>query len=404
MERFLRVKTTPQERKLLRMALHHMRVVTLADIADPTGTYIPGDRLTGSWRANTAWEWPKQPQPPKKAFATLRRLLRNTICQYDSPYQPIDSDLAITEPMGDWLPVERNVIHDCLRCDDTIYCYSPGEGFTSYSKRGESGFFNLTGTVESVPIHAYPISIVTIDKNQVWTMKRFRRQTQPEPGKPAPGRVLFDNLNRQGHIKGASDGSLLRDDGIMTAGWLIANNEDEKTAAIFAVTNISSLSSYRAELEGTFRLLKHIDYLGMSPDEVTHWCNNEAAVNATNMQSIHTPGDMLSPDMDIILAILHHKQRMSYTIQCKHVLAHQDTKKRKSKEEKDREKKLKAKERRARIREVDVGDGTHTPSPESSPSHSTTSDNSNGLDSTISSPRQELASTGLSDEAQMNVA
>ena len=43
MERFLRVKTTPQERKLLRFALHHMRVVTLADIADPTGTYIPGD-------------------------------------------------------------------------------------------------------------------------------------------------------------------------------------------------------------------------------------------------------------------------------------------------------------------------------------------------------------------------
>eukprot|EP00956_Cyclotella_meneghiniana_P037216 scaffold135608_cov56-Cyclotella_meneghiniana.AAC.1 len=149
--------------------------------------------------------------------------------------------------MGEWLSVERNMIHDCLRYDDTIYYYSPGEGFISYSKHGESRFFNLTGTVESVPIHAYPISIVTIDKNQVWTMKRFRRQTQSEPGKPALWRVLFDNLNRQGRIKGASDGSLLRDDGIMTAGWLIANKEDEKTAAIFTVTNINSLSSYTAQ-------------------------------------------------------------------------------------------------------------------------------------------------------------
>ena len=69
MEEFLRVKTTPLERKHLRMALHFMRVVTLADIADPKGSMIPGHKLTGDWRANTAGEWPKQPQPPKTAFA-----------------------------------------------------------------------------------------------------------------------------------------------------------------------------------------------------------------------------------------------------------------------------------------------------------------------------------------------
>ena len=141
MERFLRVKSTPLERKHLRMALHFMRVVTLADIADPIGSTIPGHKLTGDWRANTAWEWPKQPQPPRTAFATLRRFLRNTICQHDSPYQPIFSDLTITEPLGEWLAVERNILHDCLRHEDTIFCHTPGEGYTlSMTGKGQTAY------------------------------------------------------------------------------------------------------------------------------------------------------------------------------------------------------------------------------------------------------------------------
>lgn len=125
-------------------------------------------------------------------------------------------------------------------------------------------------------------------------------------------------------IKGASDGSLFRDQEVMTAGWILANDTEHMTAAVFVISSVSSLSSYRAELEGTFQFLKHIEYLDMSPEEVRHWCDNEGAVEATNTTAINTPGDMLTPDADIILAILHHKRKTKVASECIHVLSHQD--------------------------------------------------------------------------------
>jgi hypothetical protein len=191
----------------------------------------------------------------------------------------------------------------------------------------------------------------------------------------------------------------------MTAGWLLANDTEHMTAAVFVITSVSSLSSYQAELEGTFRLLKHIEYLNMSPDEIRHWCDNEGAVSATNTTTIHTPGGMLAPDADIILAILHHKRKTGIQSECKHVLSHQDTKKKKSKEDKEQEKKVKLRERRARIREVDVGEGTHAPSPEPSPPSSPVSQgNDSSMLPNSPAPRREIDPKDLSDEALMNMA
>jgi hypothetical protein len=192
----------------------------------------------------------------------------------------------------------------------------------------------------------------------------------------------------------------------MTAGWLLANDTEHMTAAVFVISSISSLSSYRAELEGTFRLLKHIEYLEMSPEEIRHWCDNEGAVAATNTTALRSPSDMLAPDADIILAILHHKRRTGINSECKHVLSHQDKKKKRSKEEKEQEKKTMQRERRARIREVDVGEGTHAPSPEPSPPSSPSSISNELRRKPCSrAPRRELGTVDdLSDEALMNMA
>ena len=175
------------------------------------------------------------------------------------------------------------------------------------------------------------------------------------------------------------------------------------TAAVFVVSNINSLSSYRAELEGTFRLLKHIEYLGMTPEEVTHWCDNEAAVLDTNKTEPACPSELIGADADIILAIMHHKRKTGIKSTCHHVHAHQDEKKRKTKEEQLEEKKQSRAERRRRIREVDVGDGTHAPSPPPSP-HSDSSITDKSHKSRLSLPRRELGRKDLSDEAMMNIA
>jgi hypothetical protein len=402
MERFLSVKTTAQERCQLRMVLHWLRVITLADIADPAGCYVPGHKLTGEWQAHSPFEWPKQPKPSKKAFALFRKFIRNTVCMEESPWQPVGTDLKISEPLGKWFTdVQRNVTPECCRTEDSLYYRDEETNFISkYNLSGPRGFFQYDGEVDTIPAEAH------LDGDKIWTRRKYRRTTRISSHKKKPGTILHDNLRRDGRkIKGASDGSLFRDEEVMTAGWLLANDTEHMTAAVFVISSVSSLSSYRAELEGTFRLLKHIEYLDMSPEEVTHWCDNEGAVGATNTKALQTPKDALAPDADIILAILHHKQKTGLNSECKHVLSHQDTKKRKTKEEKLQEKKQQQRERRARIREVDVGEGTHAPSPESTPPPSPSSETSDPSTEPRSLvPDRELGKKNLSDEALMNIA
>jgi hypothetical protein len=79
MEQFLLVHSTPKQRRQLRQVLHWLQVITLADLVDPTGHFIPEGRLTGDWQAKSNLEWPRQPRPDKAAFATFRLFLRNTI-------------------------------------------------------------------------------------------------------------------------------------------------------------------------------------------------------------------------------------------------------------------------------------------------------------------------------------
>ena len=401
METFLCARTTRRERKLLRMALHWMRVITLADLADATGTHIPGERISGNWRARSTLEWPRQPRPPKKAFTVLRRVLRDTLCPEVSPWLPWYLDYTLAHPLGQWHNVPRHVIADCVRTEDHIYKYDEDVNLTfSFKIDGASGMFSPAGEVESVPDHAYPIACQFVDGNRLWTRKKYRVREIIPVTRNKPGIIHQNTLPPNvKHLRGASDGSLLEHERIMTAGWLLAADCDQMMTATFVISGISSLSSYRAELEGTFRLLKHIEYLNMTPEEVKHWCDNESAVTANNITET-CPSMMIAPDADIILAILHHKRGITASVDCQHVLAHQDTRNRVSKEDKEREKKQEAKERRRRIREVDVGEGTHAPSPPSSPQHSTSDD----PDTHLPSPHRELGPNDLSDEAQMNVA
>lgn len=67
------------------------------------------------------------------------------------------------------------------------------------------------------------------------------------------------------------------------AAWIIPTNEQEFVKACYLMTNVSSVNSYRAELEGVFRSLYHMQYLGMDPEEtVTQWFDNESGVQTSN--------------------------------------------------------------------------------------------------------------------------
>jgi hypothetical protein len=182
----------------------------------------------------------------------------------------------------------------------------------------------------------------------------------------------------------------------MTTAWIIADSADSHLTATAVLHNVSSLSSYRAELEGAYRLLYHIEQLNLSPEEIIHWCDNEAAVAANQLDKLWSPSAALAPDADVILALIALKKKMNTSITCRYVPSHQDTKKKiKSTREKKREYKKKLQERRRRIREIEIDGGTHAPSPEAS-SDSEAED--------LEPTRELVPEKVLSEQAQMNVA
>jgi hypothetical protein len=161
-----------------------------------------------------------------------------------------------------------------------------------------SGFFDFDDYIDATPGNAQPISCQFIDSDKIWTKKPFIQHTHTVEILP-PGELVHDTLKGpQISIKGGSDGSFYPDDKVMTA-WIIAEDETNFTSACTVIRNVSSLSSYRAELEGIFRLLRHIDWLRLTPEEVRHWCDNKGAIKANR----------LAPDADLILAIMAIKKR-----------------------------------------------------------------------------------------------
>lgn len=189
-----------------------------------------------------------------------------------------------------------------------------------------------------------------------------------------------------------SDGSVFHEKRVAAAAWIIASDHDSMTSACFVLCNVSSVSSTRAELEGSFRSLKHIEYLGLEPEETERWIDNLTAVRASDSSFKMKPKNMLDPDADLVLAIQAITKSLTRKDSCKHVYSHQDERKIGMEKEKKREYLA---EKRQRIRSVFIDGGMHAPTPEqSSDSELDCSDE----------PKRELARNGLSDDAHLNNA
>ena len=94
------------------------------------------------------------------------------------------------------------------------------------------------------------------------------------------------------------------------------------------MTNTESLTSYRAELEGVFRSLYHIEQLGIHPREgIKQWCDNKAGVEGSNARPTKMKA-MIEPEADLLLAIHDLRSRTKYRAYSHHVYGHQDTKRR----------------------------------------------------------------------------
>jgi len=100
----------------------------------------------------------------------------------------------------------------------------------------------------------------------------------------------------------------------------------ETSLCNFPLTNISSYTSHRIELEGIFHALHHLDLLNIMPKMVEQWCDNEQAVKDSTTTP-DGPSMMIKVEADIILAIHHLRNRFPFHTNIKHIYGHQDTKK-----------------------------------------------------------------------------
>ena len=135
--------------------------------------------------------------------------------------------------------------------------------------------------------------------------------------------TLFNPRSDVLHL--GSDKSVRLVDKVATCTWMVMDTNSTYMQACFLLRNMNSFTSYRSEVEGVYRCLCRIQFLNLKPVEIQQWCDSKSAVDNSNL-NLSTPGAMISPDADILLAIQHLRlQMVSSTITCQHVYRHQDT-------------------------------------------------------------------------------
>lgn len=327
MEAFARLEwMTPLKLERLNSVRLYLRVVTIADLADEGGTYIPDGMLCGDWQAGSDLHWPAQPCPPKTWWALFRKSLRHSFCTGTSPYQKPDRCMYLDTKLGKWYDVPHNTWYRCYRSADCLYYRGLEDRVLQrFKQTSTSGLYAYDANVESVPDDCHPVPHQIIGE-KVWTQKphtiiRQRKRKDLEPGHQMTNTI--HNLHTENIVLG-SDGSVHIANEAAAAAWIIHAGPDEEMQAVVLTAGMTSLSAYRTELEGVFRCLKHVKYLGLTHRDIKQWCDNKQAVISVD-QPIYSPAGMVGADADIVLAIHHLISNEEWTHQIRHVYAHQDT-------------------------------------------------------------------------------
>lgn len=324
MDYFTRIPgiTTTDLRKANAVRLY-MRVLTISDLVDPTGRFIPDDMLTGEWQAGSDIYWPHQVNPPAAFWATFRRCLRQSFCTGTSPHQPVTAGMDLDTPLGLWLPVPRHTWFDVCRTRDNVY-WRVDSTIRKLASTHHPGLYVFEEEVDSIPLDAHPIIFKQVGSS-IWTHRHYRMGTPHELEQLPPGLTISDTLTScPNFLLVGSDASTHLSSGISTCAWMITAGQ-QHIQGCCNITNVSSVTSYRGELEGLYRSLLHVMSRHLAPRRLEFWCDNKAAIDKSTA-SLYTPGSMTQPEADVILAIQATCRDLQHTdYSFHHVYGHQDT-------------------------------------------------------------------------------
>jgi len=321
----------------------YLRVITIADLAVGDGVDIGHTTLQGDWRAGSDLKWPRQPKPPEAWFQLFRKHIRETFCTRLDARHNKNASMALDIPLKRWYEVSRNTWFESYRSPTAIYRrYKDVAGTITgkiqllIEKPKNSGYYRYERDVKEVPANSYPMATLAEIGEGVWSRRPYLMHPKQETTRKPPGYIEEDTRKPGWRPeKTCSDGSVHQSEGVAAAAYIISDNDEQYVKACYLMTNISSVNSYRAELEGAYRALHHMELLGEDPAEfVTQWFDNESGVLTSNIPPTSRKS-MMQPEGDLILAIHHLKKKIAGEIVSKHVRGHQDTRRTESSTQED---------------------------------------------------------------------
>lgn len=305
----------------------YLRVVTIADLADAGGTFIPAGMLTGKWRAGSDLKWPYQPLPPAKFWSAFRRCLRLTFSTKTPPYHHPTHSLDLDCKLGKWFDVPRNTWYAAYRTESGVIWRDEEDGSMYQMKPSlVKGFHHIDHSIRALPVNSHPIRFKKMGTT-IWTHGKYAPhlniKTVPPPGVLLEDTTIDDVTEI---VTLASDGSVFLHEGKASCAWILHQSDQHQLKACYLLEQTPSLTSYRSELEGIYRGLKQVLDSGIRLEQVHQWCDNKAAVDRSNI-GLTYPGAMLNADADILLAIAQVRQQLSgkANIVCRHIYGHQDS-------------------------------------------------------------------------------
>lgn len=150
----------------------YLHVLTIADLADVGGTFIPAHMLTGEWQAGSDIKWPFQPLPPPSFWRTFRSCLRRAFSTGTPATQPASYLMILDTPLGRWLPVKRNTWFPAYRNNHHLYWRSDEE-IHVYNRAPTSGFYHFSGTTAQLPLDCHPVHCRYFNDGTIWTQRKY---------------------------------------------------------------------------------------------------------------------------------------------------------------------------------------------------------------------------------------
>jgi hypothetical protein len=113
------------------------------------------------------------------------------------------------------------------------------------------GYYHATGTTTALPLTSHPITYYQQIGQDLWTHRPTNLTLDIEQTSPPPGLLIASTLSKPTTEKLiiGSDGLLHLHEQVAAAAWIISTEDTKHLSATFFMTNISSYTSHRIELE-----------------------------------------------------------------------------------------------------------------------------------------------------------